>query len=134
MSKSLIQTVNAGPQAVAELGVIGLGTTVRRYGCNLHQISDAIEAEGCGYYTIDATVTLTPDAVGPVSVAVYNNGVAVPGTAVTGSVAAAGDSVTLPIVGTIRQGCNCNGADSLTLVITDGASTVTNVSMRVVKE
>ena len=54
MSKALIQTVNAGPQAVEEMGVIGLGTTTRRFGCNLRQSGDAIECAGCGYYTVTA--------------------------------------------------------------------------------
>ena len=46
---------------------------------------------------------------------------------------AAGDPVTLPISATIRQGCCCDSADNLTLVLIEGEGFVTNVSLRVEK-
>ena len=133
MSKSLIQTANQSSQSVAVNSAISLGTVIRRFGCNCRLSGNAIEVDGAGYYTISGTVTLQPTAVGSVSVGVYVNGVPVVGSVVTGSVSTAGNPVTLPIETTIRQGCNCDGASQIFLMLTAGASTVTGVSLRVEK-
>lgn len=137
MGKSLIQVVNPASQTITAgvgSGTIGLGTTIRRYGCNCKQNGNAIEINGPGYYKVDATITLTPAEVGNVAIALYVNGVQVPGTLVGSSVSTVGNSTTLPIVATLRQGCYCDGADSVTLVLVSGDSTVTNVSLRVEKD
>lgn len=133
MGKSLIQVTNQSPQAVDVNGIITLGSVLRRYGCNCRLSGNAIEVKGEGYYEIDATVTVEPTAIGDVTVVLYNNGVPVQGATSYGSVATAEDPVTLPIVSTIRQGCCCDSADNLTLVLLEGAGNVTNVSLRVVK-
>ena len=133
MSKSLIQTANTSTQTVAVGSTIGLGTAVRRYGCNLRLNGNAIEANGEGYYTIDGTITVTPTAAGTVQAAVYVNGVQLAGSLSTASVSTVGNAVTLPIVATIRQGCCCDSADSITCVLVAGAGTVGNVSFRVEK-
>ena len=132
MSKSLIQVANQSTQAVAVNSIISLGSTQRRYGCNLRLSGNGIEVDGAGYYTIDASVSVAPTAEGNVTVALYNNGVQVPG-AIAYSSSTAGDPIALPIVATIRQGCCCDSADNLTLVLIEGAGNVTNVSMRVEK-
>ena len=89
---------------------------------------------GEGYYTIDASVSVAPTATGDVTVALYNNGVQVSGAVAYGSVSTAGNPTTLSINATVRQGCCCDSADNLTLVLLAGAGDVQNVSMRVVKE
>lgn len=131
MSKALIQTVNAGPQAVEEMGVIGLGTTTRRFGCNLRQSGDAIECAGCGYYTVTATVIAAPTAAGVVTVEMYQNGAAVPGAIASATVATADSPVTLPLVGSIRLACEETA--TLTFVLTEGSGTVENIAVRVQK-
>lgn len=131
MSKALIQTVNAGPQAVEEMGVISLGSTVRRFGCNLRQSGDAIECAGCGYYTVTATVIAAPTAAGVVTVELYQNGVAVPGAIASATVATADSPVTLPLVGSIRLACEETA--TLTFVLTEGSGTVENIAVRVQK-
>lgn len=133
MSRSLIQTTNTTPAAVAVNGIIPLGSVLRRFGCNCRLNGNNIEVEGTGYYTVEGTVTVQPAAAGAVSVALFENNVAVPSAVATGTAAAIGDDVTLPISTTVRETC-CEGASSLALVLTDGASTVTNVSLRVEKE
>lgn len=133
MSRSLIQTANQSAQTVAVNSTIALGSTLRRFGCNCRLNGNSVEVDGAGYYTISGTVTLTPSAVGNTSIAVFVNGVQVSGSVVTGGVTTVGNSVTLPIETTIRQGCNCDGASQITLVLTAGASTVNSVSLRVVK-
>lgn len=134
MSKSLIQVANQSTQAVAENSIIPLGTTQRRFGCNLRLSGNGIEVNGQGYYTVDADVSIAPTAAGPVTVAIYNNGVQVPGAIAYGSVSTAANPVTLPLNTTIRQGCCCDSADNLTVVLLEGAGNVLNISMRVVKE
>ena len=133
MSSSLIQVANQSTQTVAVNSVISLGSVQRRFGCNCRLSGNGIEVTGTGYFTIDASVTVAPTAEGNVTVALYNNGSPVTGAIAYGTAAGAGDFITLPITATIRRGCNCDSADNLTLVLIEGAGSVTNVSMRVEK-
>ena len=133
MGKSLIQTTNQTSQNVDVNGIISLGSVLRRYGCNCRLSGNAIEVAGEGYYKVDASVSVEPTAEGNVTVALFNNGVQVQGAIAYSSVSTASNPVTLPIVSTIRQGCCCDSADSLTLVLLEGAGAVTNVSLRVEK-
>ena len=133
MGKSLIQTTNQTAQNVEESGIISLGSVLRRYGCNCRLSGNAIEVVGQGYYTVDVDVTVVPTAEGAVTVALYNNNVQIP-SAIAYATGAADSPITLPITTTIRQVCNCEGADSLTVILLEGAGQVTNISARVVKE
>lgn len=133
MARSLIQVANQSTQAVAINSIIPLGSTQRRYGCNLRLSGNGIEVNGEGYYTIDADVSIAPTAAGNVTVALYNNGVQIPGAIAYGSVSTAANLANLCINTTIRQRC-CDDADNLTLVLIEGAGNVQNVSVRVVKE
>ena len=133
MGKSLIQVANQSNQTVAANSIISLGSTQRRYGCNLRLSGNGIEVNGEGYYTIDADVSVAPTAVGNVTVALYNNGVQIPGAIAYGAVSTANNPTTLSINATVRQGCCCDSADNLTLVLLEGAGVVQNVSMRVEK-
>ena len=133
MSRSLIQTTNQTTQAVALNGIISLGSVLRRFGCNLRLSGNAVECVGEGYYTISCNVSVAPTAAGDVAVALFDNGVQIPGAIAYGSVAAAGDLITLPIETTIRQGCCCDSADSVTVVLLAGPGDVENVGMRIEK-
>lgn len=134
MGRSLIQVANQSSQTVAADSIISLGSTQRRYGCNLRLSGNGIEVDGDGYYTITGSVSVTPTAAGAVTVAVYNNGVQIPGAIAYGSVTTVGNATALPLVATIRQGCCCcDSADNLTLVLVAGAGVVNNVSLRVEK-
>ena len=132
MSSSLIQVANQSAQAVAANSIISLGSVQRRFGCNCRLSGNAVEVSGEGYYIIDADISVAPTASGPVTVALFNNGLQVPGAIAYGT-GTAGDPVSLSITGTIRQSCCCDSADTLTLVLVSGAGTVQNVSMRVTK-
>lgn len=133
MSRSLIQTTNQTTQSIAENSIISLGSVQRRFGCNLRLSGNAVEAVGEGYYVVSATVSVAPVATGPVTVAIYDNGVQIPGAIAYGTVTAIGDVITLPIETTIRQGCNCDSADSLTVRLVENSGGVQNVSLRVEK-
>ena len=132
MSKSLIQVANQSTQAVTDNSIISLGTTIRRYGCNLKLSGNGIEVNGEGYYKVDASISVAPTAEGNVTVALYNDGVQIPG-AIAYSSSTATDPTNLCIATTIRQSCCCDSADNLTLVLVEGAGNVTNVSLRVEK-
>ena len=135
MSRSLIQVANQSQQTIAANSIIGLGSVQRRFGCNLRLSGNAIEINGEGYYTVDCNVSVSPTVAGPVTVAIYNNGVQIPGAIAYGSVSTANNPVTLPIETTIRQSCCCcDSADNLTCVLVAGAGIVNNISLRVVKE
>lgn len=132
MSRSLIQVANPSTVTIAENSIIPLGSVQRRFGCNCRLSGNAIECSGEGYYVVDATVTVAPTAAGLVAVGLYVNGAQLPG-AIAAESAALDGVVTIPITATIRQGCCCDSADNLTLVLLSGAGDVQNVSMRVEK-
>lgn len=133
MSKSLIQTANTATQNAAVNSVIAPGTVLRRFGCNCFLSGNGIVLSGTGYYQIDAAVTFTNAAAGPVSFAVYQNGVQIPGAVAVGNVSAANAFTTIPVFTTTRLCCpNCDTAN-ITLVNLQNASVITNVSVRVVK-
>ena len=133
MSRSLIQVANQSSATVAAGSIIPLGSVQRRYGCNCKLSGNAIEIAGEGYYEVEASVSVAPTAAGPVTVALYNNGTQIPGAVAYGAVSTAGNSVALPLVATLRQGCCCDSADNLTCILVEGAGTVRNISLRVVK-
>lgn len=134
MGRSLIQTANQSNQNVDVNSIIGLGSVQRRFGNNLRLSGNAVEVNGEGYYIIDTNVSIAPTAEGLVTIAVFNNGVQIPGAIAYGTVSAAGDSITLPISATIRQGCCCDSSDNITIVLLTGPGIVQNISVRVIKE
>ena len=131
MSKSLIQTVNPTTQAIAANGIIAPGSVLRRYGCNCRLSGNAIELCGCGYYKVDADVTVEPTDVGNVTVALYADGSQIPSAVGTGNTATASAPVTVPITTTVRL--REDGTTSLTYVLVEGAGDVTNISSRIEK-
>lgn len=130
--KSGIYTANTTQgTAVANGGILPLGNIIRRYGQHINLGGNGITLAGGGYYDVDATVTVTAAAAGPVSVALYLNGVAVPGAVATVTAAADG-IVTLPVSALVRlNGCNAEG--TLTLVVGGQAVTTYNTAMVVEK-
>lgn len=136
MSRSIIQTVNQSLQAVTAGSTIALGSVLRRFGCNCRLNGSSvieISDNGGGYYDVTATVTLAPTAAGNVTVALYQNGAPISGAVATGSVTTAGNSITLPLVTTVRNNCCCDSVSAITCVLTSGTSAVSNISMHVEK-
>lgn len=133
MSKSLIQLYNESTQAVTENNVINLGSVLRRYGCNLRLSGGAVEIDGPGYYEANVIATVEPTAVGDVTVALFENNVQIPGAIASAYASLAESPVVLPIVTTIRKGCNCDGASQIVLKLIEGPGNVTNVSTKIVK-
>lgn len=135
MSKAGIYTVNSGAQAVAVGGVINLGSINRRFGrqcCEeiINLNGSSITLNEPGYYDVDVAVTSLPTAAGPVTIAVFQDGAAVPGS--TNSVqGTAGNPVNLVSLPLIRV--RCGSASNLTVVLVNGAGTVANISVKVLK-
>lgn len=139
MSKALIYTVNSGTQAVAAGGTISLGSINRRYGntcCNnpiINLNGDGITLAEEGYYKVAVDVTAAPTAAGPVTITLFQDGVALPGGVKTGTAAAAGDAVALSLSAPVAR-VRCGASSSLTVQLTAGAGNVTNIAVSVVKE
>lgn len=133
MARSLIYTVNTTTQSIADGGTVALGSVIRRYGCNLALSGNSILVEGTGYYDLDCIVIAAPTEAGTLTAQLYRNGVAIPGAIASMTVTEAGDTVALPIVGTIREACPCLGPISITCVLSGVASSVSDITLRITK-
>lgn len=130
MSKSIIYTTNVTASAVAVGDLIPLGSTSRRYGCNLRQDGNGITATGAGYYLVTMSATVAPTAAGAVTITGQKDGVAIIGAAAT-STAAAGAATNLAFSTVVRNiGCD---SSILSFVLTGAAATVSNFAVSVVK-
>ena len=130
MSRSAIYTANATANAVAVGNLVPLGSTVRRYGCNLRQDGNGITATGAGYYLVTMSATVAPTAAGAVTITGQKDGVAIIGATAT-STAAAGATTDLAFSAVVRN----TGCDSsiLSFVLTGAEATVSNFAVSVVK-
>ena len=136
MSKAAIYTVNSGAQAVAVGGTINLGSIVRRFGrecCDpsINLNGSSITLNEPGYYDIDVAVTALPTAAGPVTITVFQDGSAIPGSTNTTTAAAAGNPVNVASLPMVRV--RCGSASSISVVLANGAGTVANISVKVIK-
>ena len=132
LSRALLQTVNQSTQPIDINGIVPPGTVVRRFGCNCQFAGNGQQISGEGYYILDGALTVEATAIGNVTAALYENGVLIPGTQVSGYAAAADAPVTLPFVATLRKGC-CDGASVITCGLVEGPGTMTNYAMRIQK-
>lgn len=134
MSKSLIYTVNLATQNLADNGIINPGTVMRRFGPNLGLSGNAIQIVGNGYYEINANFIIAPTATTPVTVTAYLDGVAIPGAIATGAVSTADNPITLPINAIFRLANKCcNNFSTLTFVVSDTTSNISNAAIIVEK-
>lgn len=130
MSKSIIYITNVTASAVAVGDLIPLGSTSRRYGCNLRQDGNGITATGAGYYLVTMSATVAPTAAGAVTITGQKDGVAIIGATAT-STAAAGAATDLAFSTVVRNiGCD---SSILSFVLTGAAATVSNFAVSVVK-
>lgn len=132
MSKSAIYTTNTSAPTVAVGGIIPVGNTTRRYGCNVKQDGNTITLCGNGYYLVNVSATVTPSAAGTVSVTAQKDGVAIIGATGSETVAAAADSVTIGLTAIVRNACCCESS-ILSFVLGGVAAVVNNLAVTVVK-
>lgn len=131
MSKSAIYTTNVSNPTVAVGGIVPVGSTTRRYGCNIRQDGNAITLCGQGYYLVNVSATVAPTAAGTVSLTAQKDGVAIIGATAAQTVAANGVA-TLNITAIIRNACGCDGS-LLSLALDGVASVVNNLAVTVEK-
>lgn len=131
MSKSAIYTTNVSNPTVAVGGIVPVGSTTRRYGCNIRQDGNAITLCGQGYYLVNVSATVAPTAAGTVSLAAQKDGVAIIGATAAQTVAANGVA-NLNITTLVRNACGCDGS-LLSLVLDGVASVVNNLAITVEK-
>lgn len=128
--KNVLYAVNSTSTAYTAGSTVPMGTAVRLSGDKV-----ALNGNGAlvrtGLYDVDVSATLIASGAGVVSLALYKDGAPVPGAVATATAAAAGSYVNLGITATVRE-CCCNARGSLTLVLTAGTATVTNMATRVV--
>ena len=108
-------------------------TVVRRYGQNYQLQGNGITLTGPGYYDIAAGATLSGSAAGTITLAAYQDGVAIPGMTASQTVKAAGDIVTLGVSGIIRTYCT-KPVSTLTIVVSGMAATGTNLAIDITKQ
>ena len=132
MSKSALYTALTTPTSVPSGSIIPLGTTIRRFGCNVSQDGNTISIKGKGYFLVNVSVTAAPAAVGAVTATLNKDGVPVTDATASGSVSTAANPTALPITAIVRNACDCDSS-ILSLVLSGQASTVQNVAVTVVK-
>ena len=110
MSKSAIYTTNTTAPTIAVDGIIPVGTTTRRYGCNIRQDGNAITLCGQGYYLVNVSATVTPTAAGTVSVTAQKDGVAIVGATGSETVAAVANAANISITAIVRNACGCDSS------------------------
>ena len=81
-----------------------------------------------GYYDVDANFTFVATEAGNVIIALYKDGVRIPGAIVTETVAAA-SSYSMSIPAIVRNTCNCESV--ITATIVGVAGTIENASIAV---
>ena len=131
MSKSAIYTTNVSNPTVAVGGIVPVGSTTRRYGCNIRQDGNAITLCGQGYYLVNVSATVAPTAAGTVSLTAQKDGVAIIGATAAQTVAANGVA-NLTITAIVRNACGCD-VSLLSLVLDGVASVVNNLAVTVEK-
>lgn len=109
---------------------INFGNPVRRYGQVVDLSGGNVSVTSAGYFDVETNFTLTA-AAGAVTIAIYNDGVAVPGaTATITAVADTVYAVSIPCI--IRNKCCCE--TEITATITSvGAAVISNAAIEVTK-
>lgn len=128
MSKSAIYTTNTSKPTVAVGGVVPVGVTTRRFGCNIKQDGNAITLCGQGYYLVNVSATVAPTAAGAVSLTAQKDGVEVIGATAAATATGASDELNLSITALIRNACGCESS-ILSLVLGGTEAVVNNLSV-----
>ena len=132
MSKSAIYTTNTAAPTIAVDGIIPVGTTTRRYGCNIRQDGNAITLCGQGYYLVNVSATVTPTAAGTVSVTAQKDGVSIVGATGSETVAAVSNAANISITAIVRNACGCDSS-ILSFILGGVAAVVDNFAVTVEK-
>ena len=128
MGKSILYAVNLTAQNVADGNTINFGSLVRKYGCDCNISGGNAVVRSSGFYVVDTNIDFTASAAGTVTIALYQDGVAIPGAYSTRTVVADTQyQITIPAVIRTRC-CRCNDS-TITAVVTGQAINVTNAAI-----
>ena len=129
--KDLIYMTTTTNASVLANGVIPLTTIQRRTGCALENGTNSIIFRAPGYYKVNGSITFTAPVAGDVTITAQKNNINIPGITATTTITTADTEIrTLNINGIVKVFCSERGS-SLTLVNSDVAITVQNVSLDV---
>lgn len=134
MSKAAIYTTyttNVSGATVAAGGIVPVGGTTRRYGCNIKQDGNTITLCGQGYYLVNVSATLAPSEAGTVTLTAQKDGVPIIGAIGAETVAASG-TANIHLTAIVRNACGCDSS-ILSLLLGGVAAVVSNVAVTVVK-
>ena len=132
MAKSALYTAMTTPTSVLVEGIIPLGATIRRFGCNVAQDGNTISIKGKGYFLVNVSITAAPADVGTVTATLNKDGVPVTGATASSSVSTAANPNALPITAVVRNACDCDSS-ILSLTLSGTNSTIQNVAVTAVK-
>ena len=133
----MISSYNISTQAVLTNGLLNFSTDRILTGCTASRDGTTFQLNKPGYYYITFNgVASATEAVGELSVELFNNGVAVPGAIATFTTTTAGDNSNYAfstIVRVLPSCCAVNNIANLTLVNTGVAATYENVNFNITK-
>ncbi len=132
MSRSAIYTTNISAPTVADGGIVPLGVTTRRFGCNISLDGNTITLCGQGYYLVTVSATVTPSAAGTVKLTAQKDGVAIIGASASATAGATDIAVVLPITCIVRNACGCESS-LLSLALTGGEAVINDLAVTVEK-
>lgn len=132
MAKSMIYITSINSQTMAVGDTVNLGSTARRFGCNIRQNGNYIQLNGNGYYKITAVFTYAPTAAGTATVTMYDGGNAITGAKASATTGAGAEQQSLVIESVIRV--RCDGIDhQISFQVSGAAGSMSNVSIVVEK-
>ena len=132
MSKSAIYTTNTSKPTIAVGGVVPVGVTTRRFGCNIKQDGNTITLCGQGYYLVNVSATVAPTAAGAASLTAQKDGVEIIGATAAATATGAADELSLAITALIRNACGCESS-ILSLILGGTEAAVNNLAVTVEK-
>lgn len=138
MAKAALYTANNTAAVLTAGSTIPLGSAVHGFGggCCCNRVialnGNTITLNDEGYYLINANVTAAATAAGALTVTLYQDGAAVSGAVSTVTATAAGDYVVITVGPIARVRCDRRGS-ALSLVLSGGGATVSDVAVTVVK-
>lgn len=128
-NNSLIFMTTTTEASVLANGIIPLTTIQRRRSRSIQNGTNSVLLNSSGYYKINASITFTAPAAGVVTVKMQKNNNDIPGVTASTTITTADTEVrTLNLSGIVRVFCNEDVA-TLTLINSDSAITVQNVSL-----
>lgn len=132
MSKSAIYMADPSSNGVSVGEAIPLGSTQRRYGCNLMGNGNAVSVRGTGYYLVSFNATIAPTAAGTAVATLLRGSATVPGAVASVTATAAGQPQTVGFTAIVREFCNAEPS-SLSVQLSGADSVVSSAAMSVVK-